>query len=238
MPPPPVRKSATDPPPPLRDAHPVGPMATRLSQARFLLSCAQLGQLPRDQLPEVAFVGRSNAGKSTAINTLCRRTGLARVSKTPGRTQLINVFDIGPEARLIDLPGYGFAAVPLAVKKNWGKLISGYLDVRHQLKGVVIMMDIRHPFTDLDEDMVTWAVASRRRAHILLTKADKLGHGAMVETLRAAEKHVVERWPGAGVTVQTFSAVRRKGLAEAMDALEDWLKLAPAEAPRETTASA
>lgn len=190
------------------------------NQARFLLSCARLDQLPPDALPEVAFVGRSNAGKSSALNAICAKKGLARVSKTPGRTQLINLFDV-PEGRFVDLPGYGFAQVPLAIKKNWGVLIGGYLQKRDNLCGLVIMMDIRHPLTDLDAQMLDWGQQYQRHCHILLTKSDKLSFGAASKVLQEVKNKLSERWPD--TTVQVFSAQAKRGLDNARVVISNWL---------------
>ena len=194
----------------MTDAHP--PAANPFAQARFIMSAARLAQLPADALPELAFVGRSNAGKSSALNAICQKKGLARVSKTPGRTQLINLFDL-PGARLVDLPGYGFAAVPLAVKQDWGKLIGGYLAQRENLKLLVVVMDIRHPLTSLDEQMLDWCASAGRDCHVLLTKADKLARGPAAATLLQVQK-ALPRWH-AGFTAQLFSSLKQTGLAEA-----------------------
>lgn len=180
--------------------------------ARFVMSAAKLDQLPDDDVPELAFVGRSNAGKSSALNMLCNKKGLARVSKTPGRTQLINLFDV-PNARLIDLPGYGFAKVPGAIRQDWGRLIGGYLETRSNLKLLVVIMDVRHPLTDLDHQMLDWAKAAERPCHILLTKADKLSRGAANNTLLQVRKGL-SPW-GEGFTVQLFSSHDGTGVDEA-----------------------
>jgi GTP-binding protein len=190
-----------------------GPAAANpFAQARFILSAARLAQLPADELPELAFVGRSNAGKSSALNVICQKKGLARVSKTPGRTQLINLFDL-PGARLVDLPGYGFAAVPLSVKQDWGKLIGGYLASRDNLKLLVVVMDSRHPLTSLDEQMLDWCASAGRDCHVLLTKADKLARGPAAATLLQVQK-ALPRW-NAGFTAQLFSSLKQTGVAEA-----------------------
>lgn len=188
------------------------------AHTQFVMSCAKLEQLPEDGLPELAFVGRSNAGKSSALNVICQHRALARVSKTPGRTQLINLFAVkGGQSRLIDLPGYGFAKVPLSVKRDWGKLVGGYLEARETLRLLVVMMDLRHPLTDLDEQMLNWAAAAGRPCHILLTKCDKLSRGAGTNTLLAVRKEI-QRW-GPGVTAQLFSALTPTGVDEARKAL-------------------
>jgi GTP-binding protein len=195
------------------------------AQARFLLSAARLAQLPNDGLPEAAFVGRSNAGKSSALNLICQQKTLARVSKTPGRTQLINLFDIpagdAVRSRLVDLPGYGFAQVPLEVRHDWGKLVGGYVEKRPSLCGLVVVMDIRHPMTDLDQQMLGWCVSRGVATHVLLTKADKLGHGAAKATLLQVRKQLQALDPEA--TVQTFSAQTRTGAEEVREILSAWL---------------
>ena len=148
-----------------------------LSKATFTISAPDISKLPEDSGIEVAFAGRSNAGKSSALNTLTNQRGLARTSKTPGRTQLINVFEIGDNKRLIDLPGYGFAKVPLEMKKKWQKALGEYLEKRQSLIGLVVLMDIRHPLKDLDMDLIEWAVDGDLPVLALLTKCDKLSQG-------------------------------------------------------------
>lgn len=185
------------------------------------MSAAKLNQLPEDELPELAFVGRSNAGKSSALNALCQKKALARVSKTPGRTQLINLFDV-PGGRLIDLPGYGFAAVPGSVRQDWGKLIGGYLETRSNLKLLVVVMDVRHPLTPLDEQMLDWAQAAGRPSHILLTKADKLSRGAATATLLQVHT-AIKRW-GDGFTAQLFSAHAPTGVDEGRAQIASYLQ--------------
>lgn len=187
------------------------------AQAQFLLSCAGLEQLPRDDLPEVAFAGRSNAGKSSALNTLCNHKQLARVSKTPGRTQLINLFAISQGGRFADLPGYGYAKVPIPMRDSWGKLIGSYVEIRNNLRGIVLIMDIRHPMTDFDDQMLAWAQEARRPCHILLTKADKLGFGAAKNQLLLVRKQVAtfELPP----SVQLFSSQTKMGVDEARAAI-------------------
>ena len=166
---------------------------------------------------EIAFAGRSNSGKSSAINTLTGRHRLAFVSKTPGRTQLINFFSLGDVAYLVDLPGYGFAGVPAAVRAHWDSLVGGYVAERPSLAGVVIVMDARHPLTPLDERLIDWLRQSRRAAHILLTKADKLSRQAALATLARVRARADGLLPG--MTVQLFSSLKRDGVAEAIEAL-------------------
>ena len=144
----------------------------------FLVSAARFDQCPPATGREVAFAGRSNAGKSSALNTLTGSSKLARTSKTPGRTQLINFFDINGEHKLVDLPGYGYAKVPEAMKLEWQKHLGAYLEQRENLVGVVLLVDIRHPMKEFDEHMIQWAISANMPLHILLTKADKLNFGA------------------------------------------------------------
>lgn len=201
--------------------------ANPFAQARFLVSCADLAQLPRDDMPELAFAGRSNAGKSSALNTLTVQNHLARVSKTPGRTQLINLFTIEGYGRFVDLPGYGYAKVPLPVRRSWGQLIGSYVEMRNNLRGIVLIMDIRHPLTDFDQQMLAWAEVSVRPCHILLTKADKLGYGAAKTQLLKVRKQLADHQQVTGV--QMFSAETRLGLEEAIAAAK---KLLGHEAPQ------
>ncbi len=196
---------------------PTRPEGNYFAQARFVMSAAKLEQLPQDAVPELAFVGRSNSGKSSALNTLCNKKALARVSKTPGRTQLINLFDV-PNARLIDLPGYGFAKVPGAIRQDWGRLIGGYLETRSNLCLLIVIMDIRHPLTDLDEQMLDWARAAERPCHVLLTKADKLSRGAATSTLLQV-RVALKKW-GEHFTAQLFSSHNALGVEEARAAIK------------------
>ncbi|OAJ35701.1 putative GTP-binding protein EngB [Piscirickettsiaceae bacterium NZ-RLO1] len=185
----------------------------------YLLGAAQLGQLPCDTGAEVAFAGRSNAGKSSAINVITGLSKLARTSNTPGRTQLINLFSVNEHCRLVDLPGYGFAQVPVAMKQKWQATLSSYLEVRECLKGIVLMMDIRHPFKPYDEMMIAWAVSSGLSMHILLTKSDKLKHGAATRTLLAVKKKLSDH---ADISVQLFSSLKKTGVDQARDVLDCW----------------
>lgn len=221
----PLCPNATPPDPPfLNTPAPFNPFR----QARFLLSAARLMQLPMDQAGEAAFVGRSNAGKSSAMNKICDQGGLARVSKTPGRTQLINLFGLPSGHRLVDLPGYGFAQAPLEVKRAWGHLVGGFMEHRPNLRGVVVVMDIRHPLTDLDWQMLEWARARECATHVLLTKADKLGFGAMKNALRAVEAQLRER--AFNCSVQAFSSENGIGLETARETVHQWLLDTPAPA--------
>ena len=200
------------------------------ARATFLLSCARIEQLPDDTLPEIAFAGRSNAGKSSALNTLCGLRALARGSKTPGRTQLINLFEV-PGGRFVDLPGYGYAQVPGQVRRDWGKLIEQYMQVRQTLAGVVLIMDIRHPLTDFDTQMLDWAKARHMPIHALLTKADKLGYGASKNTLLSVQKALADREQPA-CSVALFSATARTGLEPAREHLMAWLGIEATGQPR------
>lgn len=194
-------------------------------QARFLTSAHRIDQLPRDEGVEVAFAGRSNAGKSSALNAICDQQSLARTSKTPGRTQLLNVFPIGEDgqARLIDLPGYGYAKVPEAMRDHWRGVIDAYLRTRRSLCGLVLVMDARHPLKDFDRQMLGFAAASGRESHCLLTKADKLSRGEAARTLQQVRKELDLLAPGA--TAQLFSSLARSGLDEARTRVGDWLGL-------------
>ncbi len=189
--------------------------------AEFLTSAAQLKQLPPDEGAEVVFAGRSNAGKSSAINALCGQKALARTSKTPGRTQLINFFRITPRQRLVDLPGYGYAKVPEAVRLRWQRLLEAYIGQRRVLRGMVLIMDIRHPLTDYDRQMMDWAAAHDLPIHILLTKADKLKRGPALNTLQQVQRELASL--ASVASVQVFSALKRQGLEELQEVLDTWL---------------
>lgn len=191
---------------------------------RFLTSAAHLGQAPPDSGLEVAFAGRSNAGKSSAINTLCGQKSLTRISKTPGRTQLLNFFQVTAERRLVDLPGYGYAKVSESVKLQWQGFMADYLERRRCLCGIILLMDLRHPLTDYDQAMLDWNARRGIAAHILLTKADKLKRGPALEQLRKVEKRLAQ-WP-LEVSVQLFSSLKRQGIDEAHAVLDRWLGLA------------
>ncbi len=185
----------------------------------FFTSAADESGLPASQV-EVAIAGRSNAGKSSAINALARRHRLAFVSKTPGRTQQINFFSLGPERFLVDLPGYGYAKVPRGMRNDWEQLISGYLQLRPQLRGLIVVMDIRHPMKELDSQLLGWFANTGKPAHILLTKADKLGRQQATQQLRTTAKILAAEFPG--VSVQLFSAQAKTGLEEAEAVLSRW----------------
>lgn len=185
----------------------------------FFTSAADESGLPPSQV-EVAFAGRSNAGKSSAVNALAQRHRLAFVSKTPGRTQQINFFSLGGERFLVDLPGYGYAKVPRGMRNEWELLISGYLQLRPQLRGLIVVMDIRHPMTPLDRQLLGWFAGTGKPAHILLTKSDKLGRQPAVEQLRNTGKMLAADFPD--VSVQLFSAQTKVGIDEAEAVLNRW----------------
>jgi len=206
-----------------------------LNKAHFTISAPDIRKLPQDDGIEVAFAGRSNAGKSSALNTLTRQKSLARTSKTPGRTQLINVFEVEEGKRLVDLPGYGFAKVPLEMKKKWQKALGEYLEKRESLQGIVILMDIRHPLKDLDHQLIEWAVDSELPVLALLTKADKLSQGkASAEVLNVKKKL---KPLGGDVKVYAFSSLKRTGVDSATNVISKWFadETAATEAPVEAT---
>lgn len=194
--------------------------AVNLHRAAFTISAPDIRKLPQDTGIEVAFAGRSNAGKSSALNTLTNQKSLARTSKTPGRTQLINVFEIAPNKRLIDLPGYGFAKVPLEMKKKWQKALGEYLEKRDCLKGLVVLMDIRHPLKDLDLDLIHWAADSEIPVLALLTKADKLSQGKRSAEVLKVKKELAKL--NADIKVQAFSSLKRTGAEQANTVICDW----------------
>ena len=197
-------------------------------QAEFLRGVARLSALPADVGAEVAFAGRSNAGKSSVINALTGRAALARISKTPGRTQQLNFFVLDDDAhRLVDLPGYGYANVPIAVKNRWAALVEGYLVARRSLKGVVLLMDARRPFTVADTQLFDWCRHAGVATHLLLNKADKLSRGAGARVLEDARKRLEPL--GGENLVQLFSATRRTGIDVLGARLDTWLGYAPAE---------
>lgn len=191
--------------------------------AKFQISAAKLSQCPEDVGAEVAFAGRSNAGKSSAINALTQQTRLARTSKTPGRTQLINFFSLNIEGlRIVDLPGYGYAKVPIAMKEHWQQHLDEYLQKRECLQGVVLVMDIRHPMKEFDEMMVQWCEATGIPLHVLLTKADKLKRGPAQSTLLTLKKQLRERL-GHKVSLQVFSALKSQGVDTLQNRLTTWM---------------
>jgi len=192
--------------------------------AHFETSIAKPSALPSDDVPEIAFAGRSNAGKSSAINTLADHTRLAYVSKTPGRTQLLNFFRLQCGARLVDLPGYGYAAVPEKIRREWQGLIEDYLTMRPNLVGLVLMMDTRHPLTPLDWQMIGWFAPSGRPIHILLTKSDKLSRGAAMGVLNQVRAALEKYNDGSGrFTAQLFSSLAKTGIEECERIVGAWL---------------
>lgn len=198
--------------------------AKALQQAHFLTSAPGPRECPPDTGFEVAFAGRSNAGKSSALNTLAQQGSLARTSKTPGRTQLINFFAVDGERRLVDLPGYGYAKVSESIRERWQAGMEEYLHSRRSLKGIVLVMDIRHPLTDFDLMMLQWCGQRALPVHCLLTKADKLSRGAAANTLQAVRREL-QKWPQA--SAQVFSATARTGTETAWELLGGWLEIAP-----------
>jgi GTP-binding protein len=189
-------------------------------KATFILSAAKLSQLPPDQGIEVAFVGRSNAGKSSVLNQLTHNSKLARVSKTPGRTQHINLFNLDENRRLVDLPGYGYAQVPAEIKIQWQKTLDAYLQQRECLRGLILVMDIRHPLTEFDRNLLAWAEAGELAVHILLNKADKLSFSAMKKTVMDVNKFIAEC--SNDVTCQAFSALKSTGIKELRELMDSW----------------
>ncbi|MGH8371225.1 MAG: ribosome biogenesis GTP-binding protein YihA/YsxC [Gammaproteobacteria bacterium] len=196
-------------------------MPADFRHTRFLKSASSLNDLPADAGYEVAFAGRSNAGKSSALNAITGVNGLARVSKTPGRTQLINLFTLDESRRLVDLPGYGYARVPEAVRAQWGQLMEQYFSYRHVLAGLVLVMDIRHPLTDFDQRMLAWCEPLNLPVLILLTKADKLTRNHANQ----ASRTVTQRLSAQSVQVQVFSALSRDGVDAAREIIAGWLEM-------------
>lgn len=195
-----------------------------LQQARFHIGAASTAQLPRDSVCEVAFAGRSNAGKSSALNALTNRRKLAFVSKTPGRTQEINYFNVAPGKYLVDLPGYGFAKVPLAVQQRWQRLLTTYLQTRDALTALVVIMDVRHPLTDLDRQLLDWFAVTGKPVLVLLTKADKLSRQQQRKQLHAVEAELERGFPGASAAL--LSSTTGIGVPEARARIEALLRAA------------
>jgi len=198
-------------------------MSELYRSAHYTVSATQLSQLPSDSGYEVAFAGRSNAGKSSAINTITGIKALARISKTPGRTQMINFFHLDDERALVDLPGYGYAKVPEKMKLKWQATLSKYLETRQSLRGLMLMMDIRHPLKNFDLQMLDWAKQAELPIHILLTKSDKLGRGAGGNVLQQVRKQLKEA--GLVASVQLFSSLNHQGRDEAIQILDEWFEL-------------
>ena len=197
------------------------PLVSLCQQATFIKSASLVSQCPPDIGLEVAFAGRSNAGKSSALNTLTHAR-LARTSKTPGRTQLINFFKLDDERRLVDLPGYGYAKVPLELKAHWQQHLDAYLTGRQSLVGLVLVMDLRHPLSDFDCMMLEWARKSDIPAHVLLSKADKMAFGAAKNALLKVQTRMRKEL-GSNASVQLFSSPKRMGVDEAHGRLAQWL---------------
>ncbi len=189
--------------------------------ASFYISAHNLRDLPPPAGIEVAFAGRSNAGKSSALNTLANHNRLAYVSKQPGRTQLINFFALGDERFLVDLPGYGYAKVPQSMREHWQMVLADYLSYRTSLHGLVLVMDSRHPLTPLDRQMLDWFCPSGKPVHVLLTKSDKLSRSTANQTLQAVKKELIETW--GNCTVQLFSSLKKQGVEEAEKVIGAWL---------------
>ncbi|HYE34645.1 ribosome biogenesis GTP-binding protein YihA/YsxC [Methylocaldum sp.] len=199
-------------------------MNTPYQNTHYLTSAPSVKNAPPDEGFEVAFAGRSNAGKSSAINVITQQKALARVSKTPGRTQMLNFFRVDDERRLVDLPGYGYAQVPEAIQKTWRQALETYFSERRSLRGVFLVMDIRHPLTPFDHRMIEWCRHWELPLHIALTKADKLSRGGALQTLRKVEAELNAQ-EGLKVTLQLFSALKRLGLEEACAVLDRWLEM-------------
>ncbi len=196
--------------------------AARYRNASYRLSVHQRRQLPEDTGFEVAFAGRSNAGKSSAINCLCNQTGLAKTSRTPGRTQQIVVFDLDPQRRLMDLPGYGYAKVPADLQRHWQNLLDWYLRQRRALQGIVLVMDARHPLKPFDLQLLSWSNTALMPTHVLLTKSDKLNRQEQINALRTVQAALPDLVPNVEVTVQLFSASKKVGVAELEERLDSW----------------
>lgn len=187
---------------------------------RYLMGAAKLSQLPLDEGIEIALAGRSNAGKSTALNAITDQKNLAKTSKTPGRTQLINLFTVSDNYRLTDLPGYGFAKVSKNIKENWQKTLSEYLQKRKCLQALVIFMDIRHPLKETDQQMINWAIAADIPVHVVLSKADKLKSGARKTVLLTTKKTLAAISPI--ISCQIFSATHKIGLEQLIEKIKAW----------------
>lgn len=197
------------------------PAAPNYRRAAYLTSAAKLSQCPPDEGWEVAFAGRSNAGKSSAINSLTGNSKLAKTSRTPGRTQLINFFELSESQRLVDLPGYGYAKVPLAVKLEWTKQLENYLQKRDCLRGLILLMDVRHPMQPFDRQMLDWALAANMPVHILLTKSDKLKKGPATSALLKVRAEIESRKHL--VSAQLFSSLKHSGHEHLLAVLNGWL---------------
>jgi len=210
-------------PPPVTNKTSNGDVIYR--HARFEMSASKLSQLPADKGWEVAFAGRSNAGKSSAINRITAQKALARTSKTPGRTQLINFFSIDEQRRLVDLPGYGYAKVSEDVKRRWQQTMEQYLVSRHSLKGLILLMDVRHPLKEVDQQLLSWCWHVGMPAHVLLTKADKLKRGQAQNILLSVRREIKSGGPEGLTSIQLFSALKGTGLGEVYQVLDRWLDI-------------
>lgn len=223
---------------------PSGVQVPSWTQAAFLLSATDLAHFPSDEGSEIAFVGRSNAGKSSAINALTKRRSLARTSKTPGRTQQINFFGLGEQYRLVDLPGYGYAKVPKRMKQHWERLTDSYLRQRLSLRGMVIVVDIRRALSGFDRQILDWCLAARIPAHVLLTKADKLSRNVAATVLRDVQRdlqalatHHTSDDDQVIFSVQLFSAVKKSGISDLETRLTQWLIPSGAQDEKKTPVS-
>ena len=197
-----------------------------LQNVSFVISTNHFDELPSDSGREIAFAGRSNAGKSSAINTLTNKTRLAFVSKQPGRTQLINFFKIKDMQSLVDLPGYGFAKVPKPMKDHWRKLLPKYLQERKSLIGLVLVVDIRRELTELDTQMLDWFAPQKKPMHVLLTKSDKVSKDKSLRTLNKINNELKEKWGkkfNVECSAQLFSSLKKQGIEKATKKIEQWL---------------
>ena len=201
-----------------------------LRNIEFVTTVADLRTLPPVHGAEVAFAGRSNAGKSSAINALAQRNRMAFVSKTPGRTQHINFFSVGPDHYLVDLPGYGYAAVPAAARAHWHDLVGGYLQTRACLRGVILIMDVRHPLTELDHQLLNWLRPTGVPVHVLLSKSDKLGRQQAGATLREVNAELARDYVNCGA--QLFSSTHKIGIVDAAKQIQRWLNDGTNKSPR------
>ena len=192
------------------------------SLATFYTTVNHIQDLPMHGGKEVAFVGRSNAGKSSAINTLANHVRLAYTSKTPGRTQHLNYFSLGKDSYIVDLPGYGYAKVPPEAKRHWEALLSTYLQKREELAGLIVIMDVRRPLLELDETMLDWFATTGKPIHILLTKSDKLSRQQSTVTLMKVKAYLAENYPQC--SVQLFSSLKKQGVEQAEAVIAGWLK--------------
>lgn len=192
-----------------------------LQQIQYLKSATTLNELPADSGFECAFIGRSNCGKSSAINTITGIKGLARTSQTPGRTQMINLFNMADDCRLVDLPGYGYAKVPKVIKQRWEATVDAYLQTRECLKGLILIMDVRHPLKEIDQQVIAWATQSDVPLHILLSKSDKLNKNERKQSLMQVENALEPLH--SNISVQLFSALKKEGVTEARQILNTWV---------------